>query len=61
MIILSNIDKLAITFQFKNVSSKQFPQSIKISADSVRVSEPFLMSACMMVILNNRCIAQLLN
>ena len=51
MIILWNIGKSAITFQFKkhikeklSVSSKQFPQSVKISADSVRVSTPFLMS-----------------
>ena len=51
MIILSNIGKSAITFQFKkhineklSVSSKQFPQSVKISADSVCVSTPFLMS-----------------
>ena len=53
MIILSNIGKSAITFQFKkhikeklSVSSKQFPQSVKISADSVRMSTPFLMSGC---------------
>ena len=57
MIILSNIGNVK---ERLSVSSKQFPQSIKISADSVSVFTPFLMSACMMVILNNSCIMAIL-
>ena len=51
MLILYNISKSALYFNFKkhvkeklSLSSKQFLQSVNFFADSVRVSMPFLMS-----------------